>query len=217
MHACDLTKPCFLVHPWQCLPFYIIEREANLLCEKSKLVICQLPCNFKIFKFTTSGIHAIQCLADETHTDWLTDWLTKKYLTDWLTDQPTDWQTDWLNDRPTDRLTNQPTNQPTTQPTPCNIVLLEKRLCPQLGKISLHFMQPKDSFPSFIPVMSHMIPIHTLPSNFFKIHFDIIVLSTFRPSKQSVSFRFLSQNHVCISLHSHAFHMPLHFLTIPTT
>ena len=48
------------------------------------------------------------------------------------------------------------------------------------------------------------------PSNFLKIHFNIIVQSTRRSSKWPYSLRFSHQNRVCSSPFPHTCHMPIH-------
>ena len=69
-------------------------------------------------------------------------------------------------------------------------------------------MQPEVNFfvyksPSLVPVLTHISQVHALPSYIFKIHFNIILPSTFRSSKWSVSFRLPNQNPVSrISPHS---------------
>jgi hypothetical protein len=47
-----------------------------------------------------------------------------------------------------------------------------------------------------VPILSQLNPVHNLTSDFFEIHFNIILPYTPRSSKWSVTFRFSSQN-VC--------------------
>jgi hypothetical protein len=51
----------------------------------------------------------------------------------------------------------------------------------------------------FVHILSQMNPVHVLPTDFFKINFSIIVPSTLRFFKWSLSFRFPHQNPVCTS------------------
>lgn len=71
----------------------------------------------------------------------------------------------------------------------------------------LHYSVHKG--PPFIPIMSQMSPVHSLPIPFFKIHFDSIVHSILRCAKWSLFFRFFLQNPVYIS--------PLYLLHAPPT
>jgi hypothetical protein len=88
----------------------------------------------------------------------------------------TDWLTDWL----------------TNQPTPWFTVLIKMLAASAsqhipciLCNLRVHFFVYK----------SHSL-VHALPSYFFKIHFNIILPSTFRPSKLSLYFKFPNQNPV---------------------
>jgi hypothetical protein len=58
-----------------------------------------------------------------------------------------------------------------------------------------------------------MKPVHVLPPNFFKTHYNIIIPSTSRSSKQSLYMSFLRQNFVCISIFPHSCHILLDFVT----
>jgi len=64
---------------------------------------------------------------------------------------------------------------------------------------------PVHNRPSLVLTLSQIYPVHTLSSHFFKIHFNIFLLSTPRYSKLSLSFRFPHPNPVCIlSCQTHA-------------
>jgi len=56
-------------------------------------------------------------------------------------------------------------------------------------------------------ILSQINPLHTLPSYFFKIHFNIICPFMHRSSKLSLSFSFVHQNPTCKSLLLHTCHM----------
>jgi len=66
-------------------------------------------------------------------------------------------------------------------------------------------MEPKGSLlcsqvlPMF-PILRHASTPH--PHTFFKIHFNVILLSTYRSSKWSLPFRFSDQIFVCTSMHA---------------
>lgn len=62
--------------------------------------------------------------------------------------------------------------------------------------------------PSFIPILSHISPFQDLPSDFCKIHFNIVFPSTPRSSKQSLSFRFKHPNPAWLCALLHTFYMP---------
>ena len=57
--------------------------------------------------------------------------------------------------------------------------------------------------PSHVPVLSHTDSVHVLLSSLFQIHFNIILPSTHRPSKQSHSFTFPHQNPLFVFLQPH--------------
>jgi len=82
---------------------------------------------------------------------------------------------------------------------------------PQLVKNSPAFYKKtKDSLPLFtetghlVPVMSQLIPVHTLPSCMSKMHFTSIPRSTMEPSKCPPPFGFSHKNPVSIFLLSHS-------------
>jgi hypothetical protein len=56
-------------HPCQCLSLYIIQSEADPVCEKSMLVTCLFSFNFKMSKHATPSVRTTQCLADQRHAD----------------------------------------------------------------------------------------------------------------------------------------------------
>jgi hypothetical protein len=72
--------------------------------------------------------------------------------------------------------------------------------------------------PSLVPILSQTHPLRTLPSYFFKVHFNV------RPIHHSClnlpsglfpsAFSVLHQNHVRISLICHACHMPAHLILL---
>jgi hypothetical protein len=66
--------------------------------------------------------------------------------------------------------------------------------------------------PRYVPILSHMPPVHVLPLYFFKIHVSIIFPSTRTFSKCPRPFRFVQQNPVCTSL-PHTYYMPLQSYT----
>jgi hypothetical protein len=58
------------------------------------------------------------------------------------------------------------------------------------SRTSQHFMEPEISSPCspLVPVLSHINPIHTIPSYLSKIHFNIVPPTTSWSSKWSLSF-----------------------------
>jgi hypothetical protein len=70
--------------------------------------------------------------------------------------------------------------------------------------VGLHSNQPT------VPVLSQIYPIHTFQMYFSKIDLNIILQSTPRSSKWSVSFRFCNQNSARISHLRHARYTSVH-------
>jgi hypothetical protein len=64
------------------------------------------------------------------------------------------------------------------------------------------------NFPPLVPVLNKINSVHVLPSSLFQIHFNIILPSTHRPSKQSHSFRFPYQNFLFVFILPHMCPMP---------
>jgi hypothetical protein len=53
---------------------------------------------------------------------------------------------------------------------------------------------------AFVFILSQINPAHILPSNFFKVNFNIIFLSTPSSCRWPLAFRFTRQNSACLSL-----------------
>jgi len=81
-----------------------------------------------------------------------------------------------------------------------------------LWYLRIHYHVHKS--PQVVPVLSQINPLHTLQSNLFKIHFNIILPSMPKSSKWYLSFRFPHQNPVCISLLPSTQHMPCYFILL---
>ena len=85
---------------------------------------------------------------------------------------------------------------------------------------SPHFMEPEGSHhvhnsPQLSHILSQITPFHVFPPYFFKIPFNIILPSTPRSSKWSVSFRFLkNQNPVCTPHLPHTWHTPYYLFSL---
>jgi hypothetical protein len=62
--------------------------------------------------------------------------------------------------------------------------------------------------PPLVPILSHIHPIHSIPSYLSKIHFNIVPPSTSWSSQWSFSFWLSHQYPICISLLPHSCYMP---------
>ena len=62
--------------------------------------------------------------------------------------------------------------------------------------------------PSLVPILRQINPTHALPTDVFKIRFNIILPSMPWSSKWSLFLRFPCQKSVCTSLLPHMCHMP---------
>jgi hypothetical protein len=69
--------------------------------------------------------------------------------------------------------------------------------------------------PTLIPILSHMHPVHTLPTYFYMIHSNIIFPSMPRNSKWSLPFMLSNKNIVSISHLSHLCYMPHPLTSLP--
>src|SRR5215475_5647624 len=99
--------------------------------------------------------------------------------------------------------------------TPWSRVFLEKltsKLC-SYSRNSPHLWNPKvphrtHKCPPPVPVLSQLHPVPTTPSNFLKIHFNIILPSTSWSPQWSLSLRLPHQHPVHTSILPHTRHMP---------
>lgn len=84
---------------------------------------------------------------------------------------------------------------------------------------SQHFTEPEGSLPCskgppLVPVLSQTIPVPSLSSYCFRIHFNIILQPATVSSKLSLSFSFSCKNRVCIYLVPLTCHVTFILLTL---
>ena len=99
--------------------------------------------------------------------------------------------------------------------TPWSRVLLEQltsKVC-SYSRNSPHLWNPKvphrtHKCPPSVPVLSQLHPVPTTPSNFLKIHFNIILPSTYWPPQWPLSLRLPHQHSVQSSILPHTRHLP---------
>jgi hypothetical protein len=107
-------------------------------------------------------------------------------------------------------------------------VSIELTSCSRVLHEKLKFVQITNKFPAFYGTrrfitfycvhtspalaltLSQMNSVHTIPSDFFMIHFNIIISYMPRSLKLSFSVKFYEQNLVCMSLLSHPLPHPSH-------
>jgi len=75
-----------------------------------------------------------------------------------------------------------------------------------LGKPKVHYRSHK--YPPPVPVLSHLEPAHAPTSQFLNIHLNIVLPSTPRFRKRSLSLKFPRQNPLYASLLPHTRYMP---------
>jgi hypothetical protein len=68
--------------------------------------------------------------------------------------------------------------------------------------------------PPLVPILSQMNPVHATPSYSSKIRFNIVLLSTSRSFKWSLSFRLSHQNPTCIYLTPTRATCPAHLILL---
>jgi hypothetical protein len=95
--------------------------------------------------------------------------------------------------------------------TPWNTALLGKQSSSASQEIPRILWNPNAHYriykrPSFAPILGRIHAVHAQPSNFMKIHCNIVRLSTSRCWKWSLSFMFFHQNPVCTPRISHVPH-----------
>ena len=109
----------------------------------------------------------------------------------------------WSNDSRRDQWTNPKEQSPSWE-------AMSSPVSQEIPYILLH---PKRHYhihnnPPLVPIPSQINLAHNLPSYFFRICFNIILLFQPKSSKWSPSFRFPHQKPVCISLLLYIGHMP---------
>jgi len=99
---------------------------------------------------------------------------------------------------------------------------LRSQLVLKLVKKFPHFLEPEGSspysqVPASCPILSQLHPVPTTPSYILKIHFNIILPSTYGSPQWSLSLRFPHQNPVHPSSLPHKRHMPHHLILLDFT